>query len=134
MNDNDLSMIESKLNIILPDSYKKLMLNYPFEGEKYQAIQENLIDNVDDLIDINLHYRDNGFQGKRLPDSFYIIGKNGENNIFFIVLDGKEQEIIYYVSDERKYSPKNLNKFILSRSFQKFVEQTKVLQDIYNNP
>lgn len=131
---SDLSLIENRLGLVLPESYKRIMLNYPFKDKEYQVVQENLIDNPNELIALNLHYWKNGYQGKKLPQKSYIFGKIGESDIFFTILENDDHETIYYLSADKKYNPKNLDKLVLSNSFEEFIKQTKVLQDIYNNP
>jgi hypothetical protein len=128
-----LRFIEEELQIALPDSYKKLMRVYPFAGLKYFNVKENLLNEPEQLIAVNRYYRENGFQGKRLPPEAFVIGKSCDNNIFFIDLAG-DQEIVYYLDAEKQYNPYNLEKYILSNNFKEFIELTKILQEVLHNP
>jgi hypothetical protein len=129
-----LKFIEEELKIDLPDSYKKLLQWYPFEGLKYFNVKENLCNEPDLLVTINRHYREYGYQGKPLPEDAYIIGKNSDDSIFFINLSNANPETVYYLDEEKQYNPYNLEKYILSYNFKEFIELTKILQDVLHNP
>lgn len=133
MNLEDIKTIEENLNISLPESYKQTIQNYPFD-ESFNVVKDYLGNNSKNIIDLNLHYRKNGYQGKAWPERFYIIGKMSGENIFFINLEDVNSETIYFLSDEDKYNPKNVKKHRYSDSFQEFIQQCKVLQRIHNKP
>jgi hypothetical protein len=131
---DNLKFVETELNIILPDSYKKLLQWYPFDEHKYYNVKENLFNEPELLVSINRHYRENGYQGKPLPPETYIIGKNGVDSLFFINLANANQETVYYLDEEKQYNPYNLEKYILSNNLKEFIELTKILQDVLCNP
>lgn len=131
---NEFKLVEEELQVTLPDAYKELMTRYPFQDSKYLLVKENLLNDPKTLIDLNRHYRENGYKSKSLPEHSYIIGKNGNNSIFFINLNNENQETVYYLDEERQYNSNNLDKYVLSSNFKEFVELTKILQDVLKNP
>jgi hypothetical protein len=132
--EDKLHFIEEELQIVLPDSYKKLMQIYPFDESKYFNVKENLFNEPEQLVTLNRHYRKNGYQGKCLPPKAFVIGKSGDDNIFFVDLANQNQEIVYYLDAEKQYNPYSLAKYILSYNFKEYVELTKILQAVLHNP
>jgi len=130
----DFKLIEEQLQVVLPESYKELMTRYPFNGSKYLLVRENLLNDPVTIIEINRNYRKNGYKNKPLPETAYIIGKNGNNSLFFIDLKNENQETVYYLDEERQFNPGNLDKYVLSYNLKEFVELTKILQDVLKNP
>lgn len=131
---SEFKLVEEELQISLPDAYKELMTRYPFQDSKYLLVKENLLNDPKTLIELNRYYRENGYKNKSLPENSYIIGKNGNNSIFFINLNNENQETVYYLDEERQYNSNNLEKYVLSNNFKEFVELTKILQDVLKNP
>jgi hypothetical protein len=131
---DNMRFVEAELKLVLPDSYKKLMQWYPFDELRYFNVKENLFNEPETLIAINRYYREHGYQGKPLPQGTYIIGKNGDDSIFFINLANENQETVYYLDEEKRYNPYNLEKYILSYNLKEFIELTKILQDVLHNP
>lgn len=123
----NFSKVEKELNIILPDSYKKIMSSYPFKGEMYVFSKDDLLDKEELLIEVNLYCRENGIQGKSLPKDSFVISKNQNDSFMFILLN---DEKIYYVSRDVKFNPKNLKRYLIYNSFDEFVEAQKVLFEI----
>jgi hypothetical protein len=123
LNITDLEKIESSLNIILPDIYKQVMLDYPLRNHKSE--QEAIENDPNKVIEINKKFREVGFQGKKWPEHFYIFGKINNNNINFINLDGFDGTI-YFATEEKKYNPKNISKLWTSDNFNDFIERCKV--------
>ena len=133
MNREDVKIIEADLNISLPESYKEVILNYPFD-DSFDGIKDYLWNDFIKIVKGNLYYRENGFHGKTWPDCFYIIGKMIGDNIFYINLNDVNSETIYFLCDEDKYNPENIKKDRYSDSFQEFIHQCKFLQKIHDNP
>lgn len=132
MNESDFIKIERELNIILPEAYKKLLLNYPFLEEKYKFQQGSLISNVDVIIKINAEYRNNGFNKKEWKNNFFIFGTVADL-VYFINL-GNNDNAIYSISPENKYNPKYIKNHKTHDSFEQFVDFRKFMQSIVDNP
>lgn len=130
---DDLNKIEKELGIKLPNGYKEVMLNYPFSSTQYSNVQESLSDNPENLINLNLFYREHGYKGKVFPEYFFIIGTTGNNGIYFIDLR-RDDETIYSIDNDTKYNPKSIQKEKLRGNFDGFIKLKKVLQNILNNP
>lgn len=133
MNLNDLAYIEEQLGVKLPEPYKKVMLDYPFKDEYYDFVKGDLFDEPNKIIELNQQYRTNGRDKKRWPHRLFIIGAIDENNINFIDLDSEKEEI-FFLSDEDKFTEKNIKKLLFSYDFEEFIDQMKHYQEIYNNP
>ena len=97
-------------------------------------VKENLLNDPKTLIELNRYYRENGYKNKSLPENSYIIGKNGNNSIFFINLNNENQETVYYLDENKQFNSNNLEKYVLSNNFKEFVQLTKILQDVLKNP
>jgi hypothetical protein len=133
VNLNDLNYIEEQLGVKLPEPYKKVVLDYPFEDEYYDFVKSNLFNDPNEIIKLNQKYRTSGSNNKRWPHNLFIIGAIDERNIYFIDLNSKKEEI-FFLSDEHKFNEKNINKLLLNDDFEEFVDDLKAHQEIHNNP
>jgi|GEM_PF-4342637 len=120
--------IENVLNIELPDEYIGVINNYPFAGGLYDKLKNNLIDDENKIIDLNLKLKEKGFIGKKLPDDFFAFGQEGADSIFFLRISYDSN--IYFLSKGDKYNINKINEYILYHSFDEFIEETLVLQEI----
>ena len=130
---NDFIYIEEQLGVKLPEPYKKVVFDYPFEDKYYDFVKRNLFNDPNVIIELNQKCRTNGRDKKRWPYNLYIIGAIDEKNIYFIDLDSEKEEI-FFLSDEDKFNEKNIKKLLLSYDFEEFIDQMKHHQEIHNNP
>lgn len=133
MNKNDILMIERDLDIKLTKSYKNIIENNPLSDKnQYPYVYDSLLDDAKELIELNLTLRKNGLQNKAWYKDSFIIGTNGVNCYYFIILKESEDGNVYYISDEHKYNPKNIKKHLSDKSFEEFVEEEKFMQTLLN--
>ncbi|MCP3891720.1 MAG: SMI1/KNR4 family protein [Desulfobulbaceae bacterium] len=135
MKPNDIAKIENELDIELPSTYKKLVLNHPFENEKKFRIACNVILNdATKIIDLNNTIRNRGFQNKGWDKSYFIIGHLSMKHFYFINLNDMEKEYIYFLETSDKFNAKNISKLIAADSFEDLVGNQIDFQNILNNP
>ena len=88
MNNDNIQKIEQALQVVLPEDYKKILLQYPREISDARDL--HLADDVNWLIEQNLYVREDpsNFFGKEAwcPNHF-IIGEDGNGNCFYLNLE-----------------------------------------------
>ncbi|POB90035.1 hypothetical protein [Vibrio vulnificus] len=68
MKSEELSRIESKTGVVLPNSYKQALLNYPETLIGTEAEDFYFLTNANEIISENLEVRENGYFGGKWPD------------------------------------------------------------------
>ena len=124
----NFNKIEEALSIALPDQYKNLISKYPFKGEMYEEYRKDLIDDEDEIIEINLHFRNAGYKKKPLPEDAFVFSGRKDDGVFFLRLNTNVE--IYFLAPLRRYHPKCVDKFLIYHNFDEFVEASKVLFEI----
>lgn len=82
MNAEQLTEIENRLSIILPEDYREVMHVYPKELE---AVAEyELLNDHQQLIGMNVNTRSYGPGIAGWRDSFFIIGTDGGEEMYFL--------------------------------------------------
>ncbi len=84
MKSEELSLIESKIGGVLPNSYKQALLNYPETLIGTEAEDFHFLTNANEIISENLEVRENGYFGEKWPDRYFIIGHNGCGDYYVI--------------------------------------------------
>ena len=91
-NENVIAKIEQDLQVKLPDSYKRILLKYPFPPESDAAYYDFYGDS-EVILEDNKYYRDNGFSGHPWLPHHFIIGNDGTGDIFFIDLTHDDPKV-----------------------------------------
>ena len=126
--------IESALKIILPSDYKDALLHYPFSPlDKFDCVEDNLVNECDWLIDSNQELREIGFFGNQWPSHFFAIGHDGFGNYIFLCLLGND-EAVYIADHEEDFNQNNIADMELASDMKEFIEIClEDQQDIVNN-
>ena len=82
MTESDFDAIESNLRIVLPDSYRKIMMAYPFDG--LPPADSHLPDNAAFLCSFNQQIRSDQIYGPRWDQKYYAIGASSDGDAYFI--------------------------------------------------
>ena len=82
MNTEQLTEIERRLSVTLPDDYRELMLAYPKELEA--EAEYELLNDPQQLIGININTRGYGSGIAGWQDSFFITGTDGGEEMYFL--------------------------------------------------
>ena len=131
---DDLISIEKELNIKLPESYKKIIVDNPLSDKnKFPHVYDSFIDDAKEIIKINLNLRENGLQNKVWPGNLYVIGINGANNYYFIALNEKDNGNIYFFTEEQKFNPKNIKKYLGEKSYESFIDGRIFMQNLLDD-
>ena len=96
--EESLHRLERELGVSLPDTYRRVLLDYPFEVDSY-TYWWDLFGNVDRIIEYNTECRDNGFFGQAWPSHYLVIGGDGTGGVYFLDLK-KERDRIFYAEHE----------------------------------
>jgi hypothetical protein len=76
----DIHTLEQTLSLRLPNAYKEVMKDYPFHGPDYVNCQlERSLDNV---LKMNLAFRQGEFGGKDWPNLYFTFGHDGAVYIY----------------------------------------------------
>jgi hypothetical protein len=131
MEKKDFELIEQRLSIRLPESYRNVFQDNPLANKKkYCDVYESLLDNPNDIIEINMQLRKNGLKKKAWNENFYIIGLNGGGNYYFINLDDSNNHQIYYLSNKDRYNPEKIDKYLAFDDYKEFLGHRIALQSI----
>lgn len=134
MMNEDFLLIEEQLGVILPNYYKQLMVNYPFDDNYYNFIRDRLLNDPIKIINVNYLLRKEGFNGEKWSYNYYIFTAI-DRGIAFINLDDEKTETIYFLGDEKaNLNLKKIKNYAYSKNFQEYIEQLKVFQRIHDNP
>jgi len=127
-------LIENKLDIKLPEFYKNIIQNYPFEDiYKFRHVFDSIYNEDKKIIEININLRQKGYQNKNWPLNFFVFGENGKDNYYFLDLK-KAKEEIFFIKNDKKFNPKKVENNLLEDSFERFIKAQKNLQEILDNP
>ncbi|EGR2301167.1 hypothetical protein D0814_13180 [Vibrio parahaemolyticus] len=114
MKSEELSLIESKIEVVLPNSYKQALLNYPETLFGTEAEDFHFLTNANEIISENLEVRENGYFGEKWPDRHFIIGHNGCGDYY--VINHTNTEFSVGLADQDKMEcnlfANNLNEFV----------------------
>ena len=98
MTSGQLDRVERELGIRLPNDYRAMVLTYPAElgpsGPDYE-----LLDDPEQLIKINLLFREQGFFGMPWPARFFSFGGDGNGNEYYLDLR-QEPSPVYFADHE----------------------------------
>lgn len=119
MTEDELAKIEAELNLILPDAYKKLMLNHPGFFKQHE-----LCDYVDPLVYDNRTLRARGFVTMNWPKEYFAFGSDGAGNYYFLTTSPFDGHV-YYADHVRKTGPEQLEKSLAFESLEKLVESLR---------
>lgn len=95
MTEADFIDIEKRLDLKLPDYYKKFIISPQNEIISRDLHLEHLLIEKEQLIEINLLLK----QNKGLSDNHFIVGHDGNGNYYQIELND-ENEIVYFADHE----------------------------------
>ncbi|NRB82132.1 MAG: SMI1/KNR4 family protein [Saccharospirillaceae bacterium] len=110
----EITKIENETGITLPKCYVNVITNYPKELLDSDAQEFGLLNDPDDIIEVNLEVREDGYFGEKWPSEYFIIGSNGCGDFYVIVLDAEEFSVGFsdHESMECNHYANNLNEFI----------------------
>ncbi|MFH0261382.1 SMI1/KNR4 family protein [Vibrio barjaei] len=120
MKSEELSRIERKTGIVLPQSYKQALLNYPEDLVDTEAEDYHFLTDADEIISENLEVRVSGYFGEKWPERYFIIGHNGCGDYYVISHTSTEFSVGF--TDHNKMECK-----LFADSLDEFVE--KVLNE-----
>jgi hypothetical protein len=100
MNQEEIEAIENKTGVILPESYKQVMLSYPNELLGTEAEDFGLLHDVDVIIEENIDIRTNGYFGEAWPEQYFIIGQNGFGDYYVINHELQEFSVKFVCHEE----------------------------------
>ena len=92
-NEHVVAKIEKELQVKLPDSYKGILLKYPFPSDS-DAAYYDFYGDPEVILEDNKYYRDNGFNGHPWQVQHFIIGNDGSGDIFFIDLENDDGQVL----------------------------------------
>lgn len=124
-----LAEVESSLDIILPQSYREVMLDFPLSGDGEEQL---LYDDPALVLDLNNRLRNEGFRGSNWPGSLLVIGGNAAGDLYFLDL-ARETSPVFAVTHEMEgFDPAEIDRFVQSPSFPQWVDELLTGQDWYN--
>lgn len=134
MTEEELDRIETKLDLKLPPSYRAFMLDYP-EGldERLQIFE--LRNDVDQIIEHNLHVRDEGWFTTIWPDRYFIIGTSPGLQEYFFEIDEKNVSdgggVVYLANPEDDLDI--IDQLEECRAFSSFKEYVEHVFEVYRD-
>lgn len=129
----NLMQIETELNLILPEEYKEVMCDYPFNNPDKETKKMFLYDSKD-IIKLNDRMRTGGYAGEKWPESFFCFGyveyKQGEDLVYFMNTTGKSPGNVYVADGDKKFNPKAIGKLKEYSSIKKLVRDLLLMDGI----
>ena len=116
MKEEDLHRVESELGVLLPNSYRQVIISDPFTEYKTDC-HIGLIDNPDDIIATNVGLRAHGFNGMPWKKNYLAFDSDGMGFYYFIDLNIEDSPV--YVASDEEYGS------IEADSLTDWVEQQK---------
>lgn len=128
--EENFAIIEEDLNIILPQSYKDAIRNYPFKNmDDIDNIEDSLIKNKDRVVALNLKLRKDGFGDSQWPKFFFVIGEDGSGNYYFMNLKSKSDERVFYADHESDFEPIKLEDYLYDTNLGAFIKTKLEIQN-----
>lgn len=114
MNSEEIEIIEEKTGLVLPVSYKQVVLNYPDELLGTEAEDFGLLNDPEVIINENIDVRKNGYFGEKWPARYFIIGQNGCGDYYVINYQKEEFSVGFSDHETMACNPyaSNLTEFI----------------------
>jgi hypothetical protein len=135
MNSDKLQNIENELNIELPEEYKKIQKNYPFDNFS-EKTQKMFSGDCKEILEVNTQLRKNGYKENLWPSNFFAIGyaevSDKNNAIYFINLQKKDSQKIFVAEEDKKFNPKAIGSLKRHDTFAKFIRNLKILESVAN--
>ncbi len=124
MKESDVKKIENKLEIKLPDSYRKVIL-------KRKRHRNALLNDYKILLEINEKYRNEGVKGKDWPMYYFIIGYRPDyENVYFINIKNSKNEKVYFLTEEQNFNPKSVGQLIAAEDLEEHLEFDDMIPDV----
>jgi hypothetical protein len=125
----NLVQVENTLEIVLPEFYKKIMQEYPFEvKEDLDFVEDNLVKETEWLINENKDLRQNGFFSHFWPNHLFAIGHDGFGNYIFLNLKGNDPKI-YLVNHDENIDFNDISDIELSSTMSEYIAECIEEQD-----
>lgn len=133
MNLEGIKKIETELQIKLPESYKKAVLDNPIgDKTKFNLVWMHFYDDPNELIKINKRLKKQGLQKKEwLNNLFAIAYHDGE----YVFIKTDDEEEIIYIADRGtyKYNPLNLEENRFKVGYKAYLSTFIFLQQMKIN-
>ncbi len=121
-NENVIAKIEQELQAKLPDTYKRVLLKYPFPPDS-DAAYYDLYGDPEVILEDNKYYINNGINGLSWPNHHFIIGNDGAGDIFFIDLNSPNSPI--FKTPQNSNNEKSLTSQEVAKDILEFIEQIR---------
>ena len=105
---------------------------YNADKEKFHAVEHSILDNPNEIIQLNKKIRSEGFKKKKWPLNFYIFGRVGESNYYFIDLNQRQNDFIYFAQEDQTFNPKNIKNLLVYKNFEHFIKGQNLLQEVFD--
>lgn len=117
----NFKLIESTLNISLPDFYIKAIENYPFKAvDKLDFIEDDLVRDTDWIIENNTQLRSSKFFNQEWPLHYFAFAHDGFGNYMFLNLKD-DDKTIYFADHEEELGLSNLSNLEYSSSMAEYI-------------
>ena len=134
MSPEQLSVIETHLEITLPGFYREAMMNYPFRPlDEFDCVEDDLVKEVEWIVSSNQELRTEGFFGAKWPQTFFAIGHDGFGNYYFLNLQDNDPAV-YFADHEEAFDHKYLEQLEFASDVDEYIEIClECQQDVINN-
>ncbi len=121
-NEFNIDIIAEMLNITINSDYKKRIKKILKNKKLLNSCESTpLILKGNELIDMNIEMRKEGFNGIKWPSEYLVIGDPNTGDFFFMNMK-KNDSIIYYADHEKDFNSNSLKDMIYAENLDEFIK------------